>query len=198
MRTLVKGRNIEVPDRVRRYAERKLSRLERLLDDRSDAVLELSVEQHRNAQDSHIADVTLVIDGQTLRSHAAGSTHQAAIDVATDKLERRAVDHKQKPLGARGPEGRQVLERLADGTSEGAPERRIVKAKRFGIQPMFEEDAIAEMEELGHSFFIFFNAENERLNVLYRREDGNYGVIEPVIAGEYTPGRGGPGSARRS
>ena len=198
MRTVVKGKNIEVPDRVRRYAERKLSRIERLLDDRSDALLELSVEQHRSAADSHIAEVTLLIDGQMLRSHAAGPTHQAAIDDVTDKVERRAVDHKQKPLGERGPEGRQMLERLAGGTSEGAPERRIVKTKRFGIEPMFEEDAVAEMEDLGHSFFIFVNAESERLNVLYRRLDGNYGVIEPVIAGEYTPGRDVRAAARKS
>lgn len=189
MRTVVRGKNIEVPDRVRRYAERKLDRIERLLDDRSDALLELSIEQHRNAVDSHIAEVTLVIDGQTLRSHAAGPTHQAAIDTVTDRVERRAVDHKEKPRGQRTPEGRQVLERIAGGTADGTTERRIVKVKRFGIEPMFEEDAVARMEDLGHSFFIFVNAENERLAVLYRRLDGNYGLIEPVLGGDYTTGR---------
>jgi len=65
-----------------------------------------------------------------------------------------------------------------------------VKTKRFAIEPMFEEDAIAEMESLGHAFFLFVNAESERLNVVYRRKDGDYGVIEPVVAGEYTPGKG--------
>jgi putative sigma-54 modulation protein len=197
VRTVVRGKNIEVPDRVRRYAERKLDRVERLLDDRSDALLELSIEQHRSAADSHIAEVTLVIDGQTLRSHATGPTHKAAIDTVTDKAERRAVDHKEKPLGTRGPEGRQLLERLGEGTSEPPTERRIVKTKRFDIEPMFEEDAIAEMEDLGHSFFIFVNAEDERLNVLYRRRDGHYGVIEPVSGGEYTPGRDGRRGDRR-
>ena len=78
MRTIVKGKNVEVPDRVRDYAERKLDRLDRLLDDRTDAIVELSNEQHRSAADAHIADVTLVIDGQTLRSHATGSSYQAA------------------------------------------------------------------------------------------------------------------------
>jgi putative sigma-54 modulation protein len=189
MRTVVKGKNIEVPDRVRQYAERKLDRIERLLDDRSDAILELSVEQHRSSADSHIAEVTLVIDGQTLRSHAAGPTHHAAIDAVADKVERRAVDHKEKPLRQRAPEGRQVLERIADGTADTASERRIVKTKRFAIEPMFEEDAVTRMEELGHAFFIFVNAENERLAVLYRRLDGNYGLIEPMIGGTYTQGR---------
>jgi putative sigma-54 modulation protein len=63
---------------------------------------------------------------------------------------------------------------------------RVVKVKRFAIEPMFEEDAVARMEELGHAFFIFVNAENERLGVLYRRQDGRYGLIEPVVGGEYT------------
>jgi putative sigma-54 modulation protein len=186
VRTVVKGKNIVVPDGVRQYAERKFDRIERLLDDRSEALLELSVEQHRSAAATHIAEVTLVIDGQTLRMHAAGPTHRAAIDTVTDRVERRAVDHKQKPLRARAPERRELLARMAGGTSEDARERRIVKTKRFGIEPMFEEDAVAEMEDLGHSFFIFVNAENERLNVLYRRRDGDYGVIEPVIGGDYT------------
>ncbi len=190
MRTVVKGKNIELSDRIRAYAERKLDRIERLLDDRSDALLELSVEQHRSSADSHIAEVTLVIDGQTLRSHAAGPTHQAAIDTVTDKVERRAVDHKEKPLRHPGPQTRQMMERLADGTADGVRERRIVKTKRFGIEPMFEEDAVIEMEELGHSFFIFVNAEDEHLNVLYRRVDGDYGVIEPVVGGKYTKGHG--------
>jgi len=97
MKTIVKGKNIEVPERVRLYAERKFSRLERMLDDRSDAVVELSVEQHRSGTDSNIVDVTLSIDGAILRSHAAGASFQAGIDQLVDKIERRAVDHKDKP-----------------------------------------------------------------------------------------------------
>jgi ribosome hibernation promoting factor len=189
VRTIVRGKNIEVSDRVRQYAERKLDRIDRLLDDRSDALLELSIEQHRSAADSHIAEVTLMIDGQPVRSHAAGPTHRAAIDTVTDKAERRAVDHKQRPLRARSPESRLPKGRPRNVAPESAAEPRIVKSKRFGIEPMFEEDAVAAMEELGHSFFIFVNAEDERLNVLYRRFDGNYGVIEPVINGGYTSGQ---------
>ena len=105
MRTIVRGKNLEVPDRVRDYAERKLGRLERLLDDRSDATLELSNEAHRSAADAHIADVTLVIDGTTLKSKATGSSYQAAIDQVVDKVERQARDHKEKPrVRARPPE----------------------------------------------------------------------------------------------
>jgi putative sigma-54 modulation protein len=195
VRTIVRGKNLEVPDRVRLYAERKFVRLERLLDDRTDAVVELSNEAHRSAADAHIADVTLVIDGHTLRSRATGGSYQAALDVVVDKVERQAIDFKEKPRHhARPEEEKALLRRIADGTAEPAREREIVKTKRFAIEPMFEEDAVGAMEDSGHDFYVFVNAENERLCVLYRRKDGNYGLIEPMVGGEYTPDRKGPGS----
>lgn len=196
MRTIVKGKNIEVPDRVRRYAERKFSRLERLLDDRTDAIVELAVEQHRSAADSHIVDVSLVIDGTTLRGHGDGPSFQAGIDELVDRIERRAVDHKEKPrLRARPVQEKQLLSRIADGTAEPGRERRIVKIKRFEIEPMFEEDAVAQMEDLGHSFFVFVDAATERLGVLYRRRDGDYGLIEPDVGGaQRAAGRNGQDS----
>jgi putative sigma-54 modulation protein len=194
MRTIVKGKNIEVPERVRGYAERKFARLERVLDDRTDALVELSMEQHRSDSDSHIVEVTLVIDGRTLRGHAAGPSFQAGLDELLDKMERRAVDHKEKPrLRARPVEEKALLRRIADGTAEAGHERRIVKSKRFAIEPMFEEDASREMEELGHSFFVFVNAETEHIAILYRRRDGDYGLIEPIVGGEYGPGKYGRG-----
>ena len=195
MRTIVRGKNLEVPDRVRQYAERKFARLERLLDDRSDAIVELSNEAHRSASDAHIADVSLVIDGRTLRSRATGASYQAALDVVVDKVERQAIDCKEKPrVRARPEEEKAILRRIADGTAEPGRERRVVKTKRFAIEPMFEEDAVTAMEELGHDFYVFVNAENERVSVLYRRKDGHYGLIEPVVGGEYTKDRRGAGS----
>ncbi len=190
MRTIVKGKNYEVPEPVREYAERKLGRLERLLDDRSDATVELSVEQHRSAQDSHIVDVTLMIHGQALRSSAAASTHQAGIDDVLDKIERRAVNFRERPrTRARAANEREAT---AMDPPPDAEDRRgqIVKVKRFNVEPMFEEDAVAQMEELGHSFFVFVNAETERIAILYRRREGDYGLIEPVLGGDYT--KGGP------
>jgi putative sigma-54 modulation protein len=194
MRTIVKGKNYEVPERIRDYAERKLGRLERLLDDRSDATVELSVEQHRSIQDSHIVDVTLVIDGQTLRSSAAAPTHKAGIDTVLDKIERRAVSFRETTRVRKSPE---TVRGGGRGGAAGAgaqeaddPRGRIVKVKRFNIEPMFEEDAVTRMEELGHAFFVFVNAENERIAILYRRSEGDYGLIEPVLGGTYT--KGGP------
>jgi putative sigma-54 modulation protein len=168
VRTIVRGKNFEVPERDRAYAERKLGRLGRFLDDRSDAMVELSVEQHRSTADSHIVEVTLVIDGKTLRGSAAGPTHQSGIDEVLDKIERRAVTFRETSRVRKSPE----TVRRAPGAPEGATAAagddaddgagRVVKIKRFGIEPMFEEDAVARMEELGHSFFVFVNAENER------------------------------------
>lgn len=194
MRTIVKGKNYEVPERVRDYAERKLGRLGRLLDDRSDATVELSVEQNRSIHDSHIVDVTLVIDGRTLRSSAAAPTHQAGIDDVLDKIERRAVNHRETSRVRKSPDtvrgGGRVAADDAGRREAEDPRGRIVKVKRFNIEPMFEEDAVARMEELGHSFFVFVNAEDERVAILYRRREGDYGLIEPVLGGGYT--KGGP------
>jgi putative sigma-54 modulation protein len=189
VRTIVKGKNIEVSDATRRHAERKLGRLERFLDDRSEAVVELSVEQHRSQDDARIVEVTLSIDGRVLRSRAAAVSHRAAIDLVVDKIERQAVDHRERPrVRARPVEEKQLLRHLADGTAETVRPRRVVKTKRFGIEPMFAEDAIAAMDELDHSFFLFVDAETERLAVLYRRDDGDLGLIEPVLGGSYGAG----------
>ncbi len=197
MRTIVKGKNLDVRDADRRYVEQKVQRLTRLLDDRSEVLVELSTEHHRSADQTHFAEMTLVMDGQPLRGVAHGPTFRAATDTALDKIERLAVEHKERPrVRARPVEEKAILRSIADGTAEAGtaeagPDGKpnIVKVKRFALEPMFEEDAVERMAELGHSFFIFVNAENERVAVLYRRDDGDYGVIEPAIGGEYTPKR---------
>jgi ribosome hibernation promoting factor len=190
VRTIVKGKNADIPDRVRDYAERKVHRIERLLDDQTDATVELWNEHHRSASDSHFAELTLIIQGQPLRSRATGASYQEALDGVVDKVERRAVDHKEKPrLRARPEEEKEILRRLADGSAGPERDARIVKVKRFAIEPMFEEDAVTRMEELGHRFFVFVSAESERVAVLYKRDDGDYGVIEPMVGGDYTKGR---------
>jgi putative sigma-54 modulation protein len=200
VRTIVKGKNFDVHPEDRRYAEQKMHRLERILDERTDALVEFSLERHRSFEDSHIVEATLVVDGKPVRGVSHGATHRAALDTLVDKLERRSVALKEKPRQRTRPSrspaaGQAAGSAEAAGASsaevpEGSPPA-IVKIKRFAIEPMFEEDAVARMDELGHQFFIFVNAENERLCVVYRRRGGDYGVIEPVIGGLYsTNGRG--------
>ena len=192
MRTIVKGKGIDVPESVRQYAERKMRRLERLADESADAVVELSNEQHHSTADSQIAELTLTVDGQTLRSHASGPTYQASLDIVIDRIERQAVDAREKPRGKVRP-SQTMARRLAgeepSNVEESEPKSRIVKTKRFAIEPMFEEDALERMDELGHHFFIFVNAESEKVCVLYKRCAGDYGLIEPMIGGEYMPRR---------
>jgi putative sigma-54 modulation protein len=200
MRTIVKGKNLDVADVDRSYVQHKMLRLERLLDDRSDALVELSVERHKRQDESHIVEVTLIIDGVPLRGVGHGPSHHAAADMVIDKLERRAVDHKQRPRVRSRTVGEKALLRgIADGTADPTSGDRpqIVKVKRFAIEPMFEEDAVTRMEELGHSFFVFVNAENEHVAVLYRRQDGDYGLIEPLVAGTYSSGNAGNARSRQ-
>lgn len=195
VRTTIRGKNLTVSDDDRAYVERKLRRLQRMLDDRSEAEVELRLEGNRKVDDSHIVDVAVNTAGKHLRGVGTASTFRVAADEVIDKIERRVVDARQRPRdrrrseAARHPEPVLPLEETAEIVSEEPPEpdedSRIVKTKRFAIEPMFEEDAITRMEELGHTFFIFVNAESEQVAVLYRRKDGRYGLIEPEIGGGY-------------
>jgi len=193
MRTIVKGKNIDVPDDDRDYVEQKMRRVERLLDDRSEAIVEFSRERHKSADESRIVEVTLVIDGRPLRSVARASTFRAAVDEVVDKLERRAVDHKERPRerSRSGPRDAAAGVATVPGDTLERVGSRIVKVKRFDIEPMFEEDAVDRMEELEHSFYVFVNAETEGLAVLYRRNDGDYGLIEPTVGDSYAQGQTG-------
>ena len=186
MRTTIRGKNLNVAEADREYVERKMQRLERILDDRSEAVVEFQEEQSRSNDDKHVIEVTLVIDGRPLRGVASASTYRAAVDEVVDKLERRAIGYKQRPRDrARSADARAGAVSDQHRTDAGE-EPLVVKVKRFAIEPMFEEDAVSRMEELGHTFFVFVNAENERVAVLYRRRDGRYGLIEPTIGGSYS------------
>jgi putative sigma-54 modulation protein len=195
MRTTVRGHNFDVPDADRTYVEAKLHRLDRLLGERAEITAELRVERHRSVATSHVVSVKLDLDGRPpIHGSARAATHRAATDEIMDRLERRAVDQKERLRepgrpGAPSPRSGSASAPAptTGGETDGAP--RVVKVKRFALEPMFEEDAVARMQELGHNFFIFVNAEDERVNVLYRRRDGDYGLIEPVVGGEYAVGR---------
>ena len=194
MRITIRGKNLTVSDKDRAYIERKLQRLERMLDDRSEAEVELRLEGNRKVDDSHIVDVAVITAGQHLRGVGTASSFRVAADDVIDKIERRVVEARQRPRDkrraehARFNEASRSVAPVVEAMEPEAPDpdSQVVKIKRFAIEPMFEEDAITRMEELGHTFFIFVNAENERVAVLYRRKDGRYGLIEPAIGGAYS------------
>lgn len=194
MKTTVKSRNIELSSRLRGQIERKLRRLDRIAHEDAEASIELTANASRAAETSNTAEVTLLSNGSVLRSASSGPTLIAAVDRLLDKLERQLVRARQRPRAVRGRHAsaaQAVLEEAgsqpampeeAPAKSRGKPS--VVKVKRFDMVPMFEEDAIARMEELGHAFFVFLNAESEGVCVVYRRSDGAYGMIEPIIAPE--------------
>jgi len=189
MRTTVKARNFELTDRLRGQVERKLRRLERVAHPDADATVELIVNASRASETSHVAEVSLVNNGTVLRSAATGPSLIAALDVLLDRLERQAVRARQRPRRVRDRKEEALQARAATdlpvgGTDLGEEPRRaasVVKIKRFDMTPMFEEDAIVRMEELGHAFFVFLNAETDRIAVIYRRGDESYGLIDPVV-----------------
>jgi ribosome hibernation promoting factor len=184
VKTNLKARNIELNDRLRGQIERKMRRLDRITHEAAEADVELIGHASHAVDSSQVAEVTLRNNGEVVRSTASGATPIAALDVVIDKLERQVVRTKERPGSVRkrhSDEIDSVLTREARGTVEADQAGpQVVKVKRFGMAPMFEEDAITEMEELGHAFFVFLDAETEQVAVLYRRTDGNYGVIQPV------------------
>ncbi len=189
MRTTVNSRNLELTDALRRQIDRKLHRLERITHPDADATVELIVHASRAAETSHVAEVSLVNNGTVIRSVGAGSTMHAAIDNLVDRLERQVVRARERPRSVRdrAEEGLHERSGSAEAPLQGGPEDEgsgspeVVEIKRYDMTPMFEEDAIMRMEELGHAFFVFLNAETDRIGVVYRRGDGGYGMIDPVV-----------------
>ena len=190
MRTTVKARNFELTEGLRSQIERKLRRLERISHPDAEATVELMVNASKASETSHLAEVSLMNNGTVLRSVAAGPTLIAALDILLDRLERQALRARERPRSIRDrQEGEEQARASSDlpvgGTAteeeEASQGPSVVKIMRFDMTPMFEEDAILRMEELGHAFFVFLNAETERIGVIYRRGDGSYGLIDPVV-----------------
>ena len=194
MKTTVKARNLELTERLRTQIARKLRRLDRVAHPDAEATVELIAHASHATAASHVAEVTLHTNGSVMRSVSAGPTLIAAIDTLLDKLERQVVRSKTRQRSVRERDHDQataVLAREARGSGAtdateaeaAATAASVVRIKRFDMVPMFEEDAIAQMNELGHEFFVFLNAENQRICVVYARRDGTYGLIEPVVRG---------------
>ena len=177
MRLQVKGKNLDVSDSIRSYAEDKLRKLERQLADPTQIELELSVERNPSISANHVAEATIWTKGPTLRAREASADMRASIDQLVDKLERQVQRYRQK---RRRRTGRDNGTKLGTGLPAGEEsEPVIVKTKQFAVKPMGPEEAVLQLELVGHDFFVFENAETGEVNVVYRRRDGDYGLIEP-------------------
>ena len=171
MRLQVRGRNMEVTDALRDYVEKRLGKLKKYLEVISDVQVVLAVEG-----DSHRVEVTIPLGGVILRGEEVTADMYASIDLVVEKLEKQIERYKGRLL-RRYEKGAAEARAAAQKEEEEAP--RVVRTKRFAIKPMTVDEAIMQMNLLGHSFFVFSNAETNEVNVLYRRRDGNYGLIEP-------------------
>ena len=192
MQLIVKGRNIEVNDRIRSYVEKKMGKLDRLLPEIMETRVELAEQSSRKSSQRSVAQVTVRSNGTLLRAEERSGDVFSAIDAVTDKLHRQIRRYKGKRR--RKIERAQVaqveedwnlsveLEELVEEEEGEFFQGRVVRTKRFQMVPMSEEEAIDQMELLGHDFFVFFNPVDAAVNVVYRRSDGNYGLLQPEIA----------------
>ena len=169
MKINVRGKNIEVTNALKEYVEKKLVKLEKYLD-LSEAQVTLVV-----VKDTHKVEVTIPVNGMILRGEEATGDMYASVDLVLEKLEKQINKYKGKLNKKARAEGKAVP--AAEDQNYEEPE--IKKTKRFAVKPMPVEEAVMQMNLLGHSFFVFSNADTEEVNVLYKRKDGNYGLIEP-------------------
>ncbi len=179
------ARNMRLTDNTREYVEKKAAKLERYLQEIEEVRIELShAKSARSALDRQVAQITVHGKGFILRSEERADDIHAAFDAALDKMQRQIDRYKGKHYHGRG-DGRPAAEAVeeetpVDETGELLP--LIGRRKKFVILPMTEDEAVEQMRLLGHdNFFIFFNAEQNAIQVLYRRRNGTYGLIEPVI-----------------
>ncbi len=173
------GRNIELSPEICRYVERKLGKLGRYLPNITGSRLEISEGKTRSPQQRFVAQVTVDCGGTLLRGEERGKALFAAIDKVAATMSRQ-IEHYKGRRYSKGKGNPSVRGEFGGGVVV-QPAQEVVKVKRFVVKPMSVTEAIGQMELLGHDFFLFFNADTEGLNLLYRRKDSNYGLIEPEL-----------------
>ncbi len=178
-------KNLELTDRLNDYVMSKVGKLEKFLDEVDECRVDLShIKSARNANDRLVAQLTLRGKGFILRSEERSDSIFSAVDAAVDKMRRQIKRYKGKRNRGRG-DGQTIsdmIEPQYEDELDQEDEPVIVRRKRFQLVPMDELEAVEQMKLLGHeNFFVFYNAETSAFNVLYRRRDGTYGIIEPEI-----------------
>jgi putative sigma-54 modulation protein len=180
VRLQVKGKNVEVTDSLKDYALQKLGKLEKHLNDAARLELELQVEKNPSISQNQVAEATVWTKGPVLRARESSTDMKASIDQLVEKLERQARRYRDK---RRRGHGRGNHDQGVEGIPVVPLEENpvIVKTKQFAVKPMTPEEAVLQLELIGHDFFVFQNADANDVNVVYRRRDGNYGLIEPRV-----------------
>jgi putative sigma-54 modulation protein len=178
------GRNMDITERIEEYVDKKVSKLDRFISNIDQARVDLAyAKSARSASDRHVAQITITGKGYILRAEERADDIFAAFDAALSKMQRRIERYKGKRYRGRG-DGRSVsdISTIPDTINEEDESPVIARRKKFFITPMDELEAIEQMTLLGHDeFFVFFNANTNAINILYKRRDGSYGLIEPEI-----------------
>ncbi|HBC96281.1 MAG TPA: ribosome-associated translation inhibitor RaiA [Clostridium sp.] len=173
MKITVTGKNIVITDALKNAVVKKLSRLDKYFNPDVEAHATLSVQKNRQK-----IEVTIPFNGVILRGEVESGDMYASIDLVLDKLEKQIRKQKTKLLKRNNSESLR-FQFIPDDKGEDEEEHKIVRTKKFAMKPMSSEEAVLEMELLGHNFFVYRDAENGEVNVVYKRRDGNYGLIEP-------------------
>lgn len=181
MELTIHSHNLEVTQRLKDYVEKKTNRLDRYMPNLHQVQVDLSAENARNAVERQIAQITVRDQrGTILRAEERNSDMFAAIDAVVDKLYRQINSYRGKQRRRmRGGAEEFLGEELPINDPEPDEVQSIVRRKTFPLHPMSPDEAIEQMELLSHDFFVFFNADDEGINVLYRRRDGSYGLLQP-------------------
>lgn len=174
MQIVVRGKNMEVTPALRDYAEKKVGKIERFFNIPLTAQVTMQVQRDR-----HIVEVQVPLNGMLLRGEEASGDMYSSLDLVVEKLEKQ-IDKFKTRLGRR-LRAAEAGEAPATPEAETGEEKeyQVVRTKRFLVKPMDVDEAILQMNLLGHDFFVFANSETDRINVVYRRKDGNYGLIDP-------------------
>lgn len=175
----IRGENIEVTPAIREYVEKKLSKLDRYFNETPEANANVNLKVYSDKKGK--VEVTIPLPNLVLRAEELHEDLYAAIDLITDKLERQIRKHKTKVNRKFREAGKATFVTVEGETpvvEEDDQDLEVVRTKRFDLKPMDSEEAILQMNMIGHNFYVFTNADTNRTNVVYKRKDGRYGLIE--------------------
>ena len=173
MKITISGKNIDVTEGLRAAVQDKLGKLERYFTPDTEVIVTLSVEKERQK-----IEVTIPVKGNIIRSEQVSNDMYVSIDLVEEIIERQLRKYKTKIVDKK-QEGGNFQKAYIENDYMEEEETRIIRSKKFGMKPMFPEDACVQMELLGHNFYVFRNAETDEVNVVYKRKGNTYGLIEP-------------------
>lgn len=175
MRFTITGKNIEVTEGLRSAIEEKIGKLDKYFSNETEAMVTLSVEKERQK-----IEVTIPVKGNIIRAEEVSNDMYVSIDLVEEIIERQLKKYKNKIVESKQAAA-DFNRQYVDNDYDEEPEIKIVRSKKFGIKPMDPEEACIQMELLGHNFYVFSNSETDEVNVVYKRKNGTYGLIEPEL-----------------